>query len=151
MTSILFLFLLADAFALGMTTVNGSTYITGTVYKHKIYPGNEVPFAHVDIACGSGSASITANHNGDFAVAFDKSTCPSGSTVSIQASSPDGSLFGELITSCSRGTKCKDVVCGITNASLVLSGENEIPEFSALTALVAVVVAGMAFMFLRRK
>lgn len=149
--SLIFLLFASNALALSVVTSGGSTYITGTVYKHKIYPGNEVPFAHVDVACGTGAASIIANHKGDFAVAFDKLDCTSGSTVSVQAWSPDGSLFGELITSCTKGAKCKDVVCHVTNASPVLTGESEIPEFSALTAALALAGAGIAFMFLRRK
>jgi hypothetical protein len=149
---ILVLLLASNVFALKMMSAGSSTIITGTVYAYKISPGKEVPFAHVHIFCGEGSAQIIANSKGDFAVGFDRSVCKPGDTVEVHAHSPDESLFGELITSCTKGAKCKDIVCSVTNTSPVLmSDEHEIPEFSPTTGVAALVIAGVAFIFLRRK
>jgi hypothetical protein len=150
---ILFLLLVSNVFALKMITTGSTTIITGTVYEHRILPGNEVPFAHVHVFCGEGSAQLTANGKGDFAVGFDRSVCQPGSTIEVHAHSPDESLFGELITSCTKGSKCKDIVMDVTNASPVLlssEGEHEIPEFSPVMAGLALLGAGIGFMFLRR-
>lgn len=149
-TSILFMLVVGNVFALKMIPAGGYTLITGTVYAHNIYPGNEVPFAHVDITCNSASASINANNEGDFAVGFDRSLCKPGDTVSIDASSPDGSLTGELTTSCSTGSNCKDVVCDVTNASPVLN-DPEVPEFSGVAAGLSLAGAAAGFIILRRK
>ena len=149
---ILLLFLASNVFALKMMTSGSTTIITGTVYAYKISPGKEVPFAHVHVFCGDSSAQIIANSKGDFAVGFDRSVCKPGDTVEVHAHSPDESLFGELITSCSKGAKCKDIVCSVTNASpVLLSDEHEIPEFSTVMAGVALLGAGIGFIFLRRK
>ncbi|MEM4244924.1 MAG: hypothetical protein QW404_00420 [Candidatus Nanoarchaeia archaeon] len=151
-TLVLFLLLISNVFALSMTTSGTTTIITGTVYKFKILPGNEVPFAHVNIFCRDASAELTANYKGDFAVGFDKNECMPGDTIEVQAYSPDYSLFGELITSCTKGARCKDIVCNVTNASPVLTDyKHEIPEFSPLAAGLALLGSCLGFIILRRK
>lgn len=146
----IFMLLISSAFALTMSESGNTTIITGTVYRGSIYPGHEIPFAHIDVSCGSASASLNANSEGDFAVGFDKSDCKQGDTLSVHAVSPDGLVSGDLTTSCSKGTNCKDVVCGVMNASPVLNLENEIPEFTPIYALVALVGSGVMFILLRR-
>jgi hypothetical protein len=138
---ILFLMLIVNVLAVDCT------FVTGTVYFPSIGEGNTVANADITITCIPASGipkvlpSFSAQSDGTFAAQFCSSTCPSGSTIKVGAVS--GGLAGETTK------ECLNSVC---NFGVVLSNDPDgMPEFSPLTALVALFGACVGFMFLRRE
>ena len=118
----------------------GTSYIAGTVTKN----GNPVVGATVTVTCnGHSRTSPPTTVAGDYFVQFGSNDCPAGDVAHVTATK--GSTSG------SNSGTVNNLTSEPTTINLAIVDVSIVPEFGALAGGGAALLAGGAFMIVRRK
>lgn len=128
-----FVVLPAATFAMGATTD-----VSGFVTNNKV----AVKGAQVVVTCDGHSKTTTSAKNGGYAVEFTAKQCPANSNVVAKATTAKG-LSGT-------NSGPASPVSGTTNLNIATISI-AIPEFGTIAGIVAVLIAGGAFLVLRKR
>lgn len=138
---LLIVFLLAGVLAATFASAEPcyGTMVCGKVYWEGTDPLQPVASADVSVDCNGNVLTATTSSGGQYCVCYDLYECDAGDTATATATKEDASGNNSGVV---EGTGC-GINIGIVNIL--------IPEFSAAAAGVALIGAGLGFIFLRRK